>query len=678
MNNELYQSLHSPIGAHAAFAVGLENKGGGFMLEDDYIPNQNIYIGYREGKTISLLPFFEPKKISEKDSYVKEEQSSEYNVETMDSQSIKRSFGYGTDSFTAPGLEFTLTSRFSEIGDLETEGDDLAEFKTLPGIIGKLVLDNSEGDRNKEALFLIDGIKRKTFLQHMTGGRISGFVSAEGYGFAVEEEDFEVREVSDFDIESLYDKKPPALLILAPMSGILINVPKGEKLEMDIAFGWYKGELSTSGGHDCRYYYTEHFSDLLQVLEYTLAHSEELWEEALENDRKAEAADLSESRKFMVAQAAKSYYVSSMLMTERESLRWIMNEGTFNMMNTFDLLIDHSFFDFKYHKWVVRNQLKYFAEEYAYYDNLGISFTHDQGVQRVFTPRGYSSYEIPNISGCFSYMTQEELCNWILATAMYVEQAEDRSFALEYSKVISDCLDSMVNRDGDVRDGIMDLDSSRCGTGAEITTYDSLDQSLGQARRNLYIAVKCMAAYIALGSLFKTLGENYGEKQALALEQAELCARTVSGFQLANGCFPAIVKEENETFIIPVIEGLIYPNYCGMKSWVQQSASVSLLITKLKEHIEKVIVPGRCLFDDGGWRLSAGSNNSWISKIFLCQHIVEEILHMDLDMKKADEAHENWWKVGCSSNPGIDQIFDGSQDERGFHYPRAVSNTLWW
>ena len=49
----------------------------------------------------------------------------------------------------------------------------------------------------------------------------------------------------------------------------------------------------------------------------------------------------------------------------------------------------------------------------------------------------------------------------------------------------------------------MQLDSSRCAGGAEITTYDSLDVSLGQSRNNIYLAGKIWASYLALEKLFR-------------------------------------------------------------------------------------------------------------------------------------------------------------------------------
>ena len=100
-------------------------------------------------------------------------------------------------------------------------------------------------------------------------------------------------------------------------------------------------------------------------------------------------------------------------------------------------------------------------------------------------------------------MSQEQLCNWILLAALYVENTGDIKWAEEHAAAIGECLKSMKNRDSmeDNYNGIMSVDSSCCCTGSEITTYDSLDSSLGQASESLYLAVKCWASYLALGKL---------------------------------------------------------------------------------------------------------------------------------------------------------------------------------
>jgi hypothetical protein len=82
---------------------------------------------------------------------------------------------------------------------------------------------------------------------------------------------------------------------------------------------------------------------------------------------------------------------------------------------------------------------------------------------------------MPGLSDCFSFMSYEETLNCVLAA----------------------CLNSILARDAN-GDGVMDRDSDRCAGGSEITTYDSLDISLGQARNNLYLAVKAWSAFICV------------------------------------------------------------------------------------------------------------------------------------------------------------------------------------
>jgi len=98
-----------------------------------------------------------------------------------------------------------------------------------------------------------------------------------------------------------------------------------------------------------------------------------------------------------------------------------------------------------------------------------------------------------------SYMTAEQLCNWVLMAATYVNHTGDVNWARQNAHVITACLDSLQNRAGD--SGIPQFDSSKCGsTGAEITTYDSLDHSLARTRHSLYMGVKFWASAVGLES----------------------------------------------------------------------------------------------------------------------------------------------------------------------------------
>ena len=61
---------------------------------------------------------------------------------------------------------------------------------------------------------------------------------------------------------------------------------------------------------------------------------------------------------------------------------------------------------------------------------------------------------------------------------------KDYAWLNKNKEIFKECFESLATRDNNA-DGIMDVDSERCKSGSEITTYDSLDVSLGQARNNL-------------------------------------------------------------------------------------------------------------------------------------------------------------------------------------------------
>ncbi len=133
------------------------------------------------------------------------------------------------------------------------------------------------------------------------------------------------------------------------------------------------------------------------------------------------------------------------------------------MMNTLDLSVDMAFYEARNNPWTLRNLLEQFADRYSYVDRLnrpasnagglelgnirdpelvkrlilpaeetdlpgGVSFSHDMGVAGQFSPAGSSSYELAGVIGCFSFMTAEQLLNWILIAATYVLISGDEAW----------------------------------------------------------------------------------------------------------------------------------------------------------------------------------------------------------------------------------------------------------
>lgn len=676
---DFFQAIHSPAGADAGFSLGYWNHGGGFGMEIERIKEQDVFIGIRRKKEIRCFPFFQEAESAQIQSFVKKEGEEQFHrLKVFSLEEVTREFGYGSDLFHAEGISFELIHPVRELPDPERAEYDRCREAFTPAILARMIIDNTDGTEEAEGIFAVSPMKGKLQLGPKTGGKLKGFLSNDNYGFAVLGSE-QVEEFCDFSLARAYDRPKKMPFLIAALGGIAIKAAPGEKKEVMIALGWYRKGIITSGSNECSFYYTRFFPDLLSVLTYALEKRETLVKAAEENNQFIRSKGFTKEREFLLIQSTKSYYVSTMLFDDGGSPRWVVNEGSYRMMNTFDLTVDHSFFELRYQPWAVRNQLDSYLLEYSYHDQCGITFTHDQGTHYVFSPFGYSSYEMPDLDDCFSYMSQEQLCNWILTAALYVHKTRDNTWALNRQAAFMECFRSMLHRDSRKGNynGIMRIDSSRCDSGQEITTYDSLDSSLGQARENLYLAVKCWASYLALETLFYTVSDKEGAERASA--HARLCADTIcSYFRKDLGYIPAVFDGKDQSAIIPAIEALVYPKHFGREDALKTDGSYGAFIEILKRHTEAVLVPGRCLFPDGGWKLSGNSINSWMSKIFLCEYVAENVLQIRHDYGKCDKAHAGWWRKGCPSNPGIDQILNGTQEETGFHYPRCVTSTLWW
>ncbi len=96
----------------------------------------------------------------------------------------------------------------------------------------------------------------------------------------------------------------------------------------------------------------------------------------------------------------------------------------------------------------------------------------------------------------------------------------------------------------------------------------------------------------------------------------------------------------------------------------------------LSVHLQAVLKPGVCLFDDGGWRLSSTSVNSWLSKIYLCQFVARKVLGFESN-PSADTAHVDWLTRPENAYwAWSDQCHEGTM-KGSKYYPRGVTSVLW-
>ncbi|MFD1735456.1 glycoside hydrolase family 52 protein [Bacillus salitolerans] len=697
--NMFFNAHHSPIGAFSSFTLGFPGSGGGLDLELGRSPRKNIFIGVEsleKNGVYEALPFFD----------FGEDESKRYNIENPDPtpnkpkiifpfsrEEVKRDFRLGTDTWSAGDLSFTIFSQASSVPEPGVGSDEELKLTIVPAVIAQLTIDNTKGNKTRRAFFGYEGSDPYSSMRRIddTCDGISGV--GQGRLTAIVSSDKEVKSAMHFSLENILTTpfEENWTFGLGPIGALVMDVPAGVKRTYTFAICFYRSGYVTAG-MDATYFYTRFFHNIEEVAEYSLTHKEMIIKRAEDSNQLVQQADhLSDDQQFMMSHSIRSYYGCTQLLDLEGEPFWVVNEGEYRMMNTFDLTVDQLFFELKMNPWTVKNELDMFVKRFSYEDNVrfpndeleypgGISFTHDMGVAGTISRPRYSSYELYGLDGCFSHMTHEQLVNWILCGAVYIEQTGDKEWLNNNMVIFEKCLESLLNRDHPVpenRNGIMGLDSSRVMGGAEITTYDSLDVSLGQARNNIYMAGKCWASYIALEKLFAEHGKD--SLAHVAGNQAEKCAESIVSFVTEAGYIPAVVGEENDSKIIPAIEGLVFPYYMNCKEALSTNGRFGSYIRALKRHLETVLVKGVCLFENGGWKISSTSNNSWLSKIYLSQFIAREILGLKWDEKgeKSDHTHVEWLTHPTLSVwSWSDQIISG-EISGSKYYPRGVTSILW-
>ncbi len=696
MNNIFFNAHHSPIGAFSSFTLGFKGSSGGLGIELGRPANQNIFIGVeaRDGSQYEALPFF----------VESEDESRRYDVEKCREEgadiplirqfpcdSIKRDFSLTSDTWTAGDMTFCIYNPVCPIPEPGKASDDEMKKAIVPAVFVEITIDNTKCARERRAFFGYEGNDPYSGMRHIEGSsekKITGI--GQGKITAITTSDKNVKSAQAFSIGNILSTKIEEnwLFGLPMCSALIMNVNPGQKETFRFAVCFYMGGIVTSG-IEASYYYAKYFKSIEEVSEFALENFDELTENCKKAAQNFNTDNLSDEQKFMFAHSVKSYYGSTQFLEYDGKPLYIVNEGEYRMMNTMDLVIDQVFYELRMNPWTVKNELETYLEYYSYYDTIrfpgetdtyegGISFCHDIGVANVFSRKGHSSYEMQGLKGCFSHMTSEQLINWILCAALYIEQSGDKEFLNKHLDVLKKCFLSLVNRDNpdeSSRNGVIGLDSSRTMGGAEITTYDSLDASLSQARNNLYLAGKCWAAYVVLEKIFKETSQDDLAKEAGL--QAEKCAATIIENVSEDGSIPAILNEGSASRIIPAIEGLVFPYLSGCKDVLDYEGRFGNYLKALKRHLEVILVPGVCIFDDGGWKLSSTSNNSWLSKIYLSQFIAKNILGMNLDTTEADKAHVEWLvHPELSYWSWSDQIISGKIIGSKY-YPRGVTSILW-
>jgi hypothetical protein len=691
-SNIFFNAQHSPIGAFASFTLGSKGAKGGLGLELGKPADQNVFIGIADENNISCLPFFQ-ETANDRANFDVEAVEVQKRVvpHSWPDKDIRREFTAGCDTWTAGDLTFSIHTPVMPAPEPGKASEKDLRLAYVPALTVELTVDNTRSKTDRRAVFGFQGNNPARGMRLLEGmGKISGIACRESVAIASDSPG--VHASLGLSVEDILEEQDPFNHSFGIGSvGLLVCKAKaGKKQTFRFAVCFFREGRPTTG-LPTSYHYSRHFSDIESVADYALENFTALKKRGDAFDKKSAKAKLSEARSFMLAQAVHSYYGSTQFLECEGKPLWVVNEGEYRMLNTLDLTIDQLFFEMELNPWTVRNELDWFLKRYSYTDTVrfpgdsteypgGITFTHDMGITNHFSPPQRSVYEKSGIHGCFSHMSHEELVNWLVCALVYVKQSGDTAWRKKNLPTFQKILTSLLNRDHPdpaQRDGVMSLDSSRCAGGSEITTYDSLDVSLGQARNNLYLAVKCWGSYVGLADLFSAVGDK--KRAAIALDQAHRAASTISATADKNGLLPAILHENVESRIIPAIEGLVIPHALGLKNALSPDGEFGTFINAMRRHFRGVLKKGICLFPDGGWKISSTSNNSWLSKVYLCQFIASEILgeRHGKNGVVADQAHASWLLDEKNNYwAWSDQIVSG-EAKGSKYYPRGVTSILW-
>jgi xylan 1,4-beta-xylosidase len=693
-----YHTQHSPLGAFASFACGLPGAPGGFGQSARGPAGQNLYVAHRStGGDWQTLPLQGPEAANGALAYLGENPScfETQRVRVLTPEDYVRQLGWASDCWKHADFRFTLFSPWDRSDDPTKVTEVEARLAFAPLVTGEIAYDNTRGSAEVELFFGVNNPEQpwRPLMDAVPG--LVGFAAGLGYGFATVPS-AEVKPHQSFDPYQVRLHDHRGLHLLGAVAGLHFRVPAGERRAFPLVLGFFRaGPVST--GLSSRFLYTKYFNNLEDVLRHGLAQHEHYVGLAARRDAELAGSALNGDQRWLVAQATHSYLGSSQLLlvddVNGEKPLWNVNEGEYRMINTFDLTVDHLFFELEWHPWAVRNVLDLYAERYAFTDQIrardgrvaegGLAFTHDMGVADQFTLPGYSSYECQGAEGCFSHMCMEQLLNWICSATTYAEHTGDDAWLRSRMAVLLAAADSLRRRDDpDVarRDGIPKWDSARCGEhGAEITTYDSLDVSLGQARNNLYITGKALAAWLLLERAFKRF-DRIADSQA-ARQSADLAANAlVARFEPGTGFFPAVFEAGNTSRILPAVEGLVFPLFLG---WAEQVRSrYPELFACYARHLSQALQPGVCLDErSGAWKISSTSVNTWFSKIALAQYIVRSLFPsaMSPAARAADRVHADFQRsAACGRFAMVDQVRSTDGGDLGSrYYPRVVTSCLW-
>lgn len=662
---------HAPIGACGTITYGYKGATCGVGTFTGaypyYVPYHDgvggVLIGLSGNSGMQLLPFVT-------------------NVSTTASffpdANVQRRLTPGTDEYGIMGAAAKLTfAHFTpawSMPDLSaaTTGEKRRYF--LPATWMVFTVDNTNSTPADFYFGLPVPVTQKTF----AGGAYEGFSLGE-VAMAVQTGSCEL--LSGTALKSVFNSMTQGF-------AFHVRVPAGQTKSLTAVIAYYRSGVVDSH-RGARYYYTSLYPDLDSVIDAAFAGLGTVKVRCQQLADAMHRAGLNPFRQFLACHALQSYRANTACLVDPQgNVHWWEIEGIFNYINTFDLTVDHAFYNAWVQPWALRNVLDAYSGAlpgtgYSYETPLhnpagtivsphGFSFHHDMG---VWPTSGTSAAYGPS-------MGDEELQSWILSAGLYWSQIRDDAWLTNNLPVLQRCLNSMLLRDhtnAAARDGI-----TKNINAGEITTWDSLDASLRNPAFNGRLAVRNWACYLALGAMFSQAGvtADAATCQSMAAVTAQTIVNRWNAYRSNLGHIPALLDGSSLAGTTPMIEGLAYPAVMGLTNAIDPSGGpYAAMLQALSNHTVAVLVPGKCLdAGTGAWLGTSANQITWQSKVFLAQYAAEAVLGITSNSVNGlvDQIHASVQIQGSQVQGYSDAFLGNGTIQGGSHYPRGITTALRW
>jgi hypothetical protein len=700
----LFMTHHPAPGAWAGLTFGVPGMGASIDHEHNEIDvNADLLVAVSRGPgEVRALPFvsgaaaLDPETVQREAALGKLDKlpnSPKARWRFLRENEIEREIDPCCDRYGAGDFTFRAISRPPVFPDLEAKGALAKAAAVLnPSILLELEVDNTRSDKPAFAFigFAIFRERLRT-LDLVPEHGLCGIGLAGRWALAALPEKGVVFTVRDGAIARHVERGAAVAEHKGREGGVMRRIEAGKRATLRCAMAFHHEGIVTQG-IPSTYAYTRHFKSAEQACRQRLMGHAAFQKESSRFDEDARRQSRDEKRHQVYAQAVRAYGANTQLALQGKKIAYNVSEGCFYWRNTMDLCADHLPFELATSPWLVRNLLDQFLARYVYRDRLkfpgvsglkpgGLSFTHDMGSYTAYTPKGSGGYEQAGLTGCYSFMTQEELLNGIYLLCGYALASGDARWPKKQAPIFRELLVSLERRDHfdpSSWDGILKGESDRVGeTGAEITSYDALDHSLMAARGNTYIAVKTWCAALLLEAALRKLGMAGEARRASAF--ADRTASTLEkAFDSTLSIFPANLYQAFESRVSAIVEPLAVPLFLGLEKRLR---SYGAFVEKLRSHLERCLTVGTCIdAQSGGLRLSSTSTNTWPSKSALVLHVAESFLGFDLEKNHPTLMREyiHWCQISARESTIADQILSDTRAfKMGHYYPRMVTTALW-